>query len=325
MPFRVNAKSFSLTYAQAGAIPSVQVLFDHLCSLRNAEKVVVGQEHHEDGGIHYHACVQFARKYDCRNERFFDFMDCHPNVQATRVVSDWVAYCIKDGTYLLKGFTLQQQSLVETIHEIVDAGTDNPVAAVVRRCGDRALAKIIQIDRYVSLIQKPNTVHEPLLEFPANFVTHEDWLTAVINFYTTILQRSTFRNQNTKSLWLYGPSRKGKTTLARSLGIHWYMQGMWNADQLDATAEYGVMDDIPWEYMKINYKGMLGFQKDVTVTDKYRKKVVYPGGIGVIVCSNELPYFTPEEQEWLDANVVFARVFQAVYVLPPARVADGAS
>lgn len=310
MPFRVNAVHFALTYAQADAIETKELLHAHLLSLRNATKVLVGKEFHADGGIHYHCCVAFARKFDCRNERFFDFQGVHPNVEAARDLMAYLTYCKKDGDFVNTGF---EGSIVETIHGVLDQGTDNPVAAVVRATGDRGLAKIIQIERYVQLIQRVDVIHSPLKEFPADFVLNGEWDNQVINFQLLILNPPVGRTGNTKSLWLYGPSRMGKTTLARSLGNHWYMQGMWNAEQLTAEADYGVMDDIPWEYMKINYKGLLGFQKDVTVTDKYRKKVVYPGGIGVIVCSNELPVFTYEEQNWLDANVVFARVFNNVY------------
>ena len=89
----------------------------------------------------------------------------------------------------------------------------------------------------------------------------------------------------------------------------WYMHSMWNAELLDDEAQYGVLDDIPWDNMKFNYKGLLGMQKDVTVTDKYRKKSVYKGGKPVIVLSNEMPTFTVEESNWLDENIcVFAVV-----------------
>lgn len=321
--FRAHAVNFSLTYAQAAAIENKDVLANHLRGLPNVAKVLVAMERHEDGGIHYHACVGFSRKYDCRDERFFDVLGVHPNIQTTRNLKDWLAYCTKDGDFVNHGFSLETRPLVEHIHEIIEAGTPNPVAAVVAATGDRGLRQIIQIDRYVSLIQKPDVIHQPLMEYPADFVTEARWSDAVISFYSLLLNPPHGRTENTKSLWLYGPSRMGKTTLARSLGTHWYMQGMWNAEMLTADAEYGVMDDIPWEYMKINYKGMLGFQKDVTVTDKYKKKVVYAGGIGVIVCSNELPEMTAEELMWMDANVVFVYIGGPVF--PPARVADGAS
>jgi len=92
------------------------------------------------------------------------------------------------------------------------------------------------------------------------------------------------------------------------------MQNQWNAERLDSTAAYGVMDDIPWEIMRYNYKGMLGFQIDVTVTDKYRRKSVYGGGLGVVVVSNELPQFSDEEQAWLETNVDFIYINEPVWV-----------
>ena len=116
-----------------------------------------------------------------------------------------------------------------------------------------------------------------------------------------------------KSLWIYGPSRLGKTVLARSLGYHWYMQGAWNVDAYDDEADYGVLDDIPWENLQRYYKGLLGIQMDVTVTDKYKKKSVITHGRPVIVITNELPTFTVAEAAWLETNVVFHFINDKLY------------
>lgn len=92
------------------------------------------------------------------------------------------------------------------------------------------------------------------------------------------------------------------------------MQGMWNVESFSDSAEYGIMDDIPWEFMKIGYKALLGWQTDITVTDKYRKKVNFKHGKGVIVISNELPMFTLEEYAWLTENMRFCEIKEKVFL-----------
>jgi hypothetical protein len=79
-----------------------------------------------------------------------------------------------------------------------------------------------------------------------------------------------------KSLCIWGPSRLYKTLWARSLrDKHAYIAGEWNANILDESAEYVIIDDIPLERTDMNrvYKQLLGCQKDFSVTDKYLKKV----------------------------------------------------
>lgn len=323
-PFRFAAHKAFLTYPRADAIPSKEALFHFLLSLGTAFRCVVGREEHADGGIHYHAVLEFRDKFQSRNKYIFDFEGCHPNIARPRSVKDVIAYTIKDGDYVNQGFAIGEiQSLVSLCRDAAAAQTTvaNAVVAVVTLAGDRGLRSISMIERFLQLIMKEKTKYEPLRAYPDDFKRLDidgipyRWMDPVERFSIGIAfpaARGT-RDEHSKSLWLYGPSRMGKTQLARSLGTHWYMMSQWNAERLDSTAQYGVMDDIPWESMKFNYKGMLGLQIDVTVTDKYRKKTVYDGGIPVIVLSNELPDFTPEERNWLDANVEFVYINEEVF------------
>nr|QBX89258.1 replication associated protein [Apis mellifera virus-2] len=316
MPFRFEALKAFLTYAQADLIPSKESLHTHLSSLPNASKVIVAREEHEDGGTHYHACIQFTRKLRIRDERFFDYLGVHPNIQSVRNLKHVLAYVSKEGDFVNTGFQLESD---ETITEMVQDAAQLPtreeaLRAIMGRGGDRALRLFNQVDGYLQVLQRQDRKYAPLRNYPEDFKQGEPWEIPVMGFFASLLvPQNGQRTDDNRSLWLYGPSRVGKTQLARSLGQHWYMQAMWNADCLDDTAEYGVMDDINWDSMKFNFRGMLGFQVDVTVTDKYRKKSVYRGGIGVIVCTNELPEFTPDEMEWLRANVVFCHIAERVY------------
>ena len=81
----------------------------------------------------------------------------------------------------------------------------------------------------------------------------------------------------------------------------------------DKDGVYGVLDDIPWETLKFNYKSLLGRQKDVTWTDKYRAKKSVRFGYPVVVCTNTVPEFSREEREWLVWNVDFFSIDHVLY------------
>lgn len=325
MPFRFAAKHAVLTYAQANGIESKEALLEFLLSLGDACKVLVAKELHEDGGTHYHACVEFGTKFQSRDVACFDFMGCHPNISSPRSLKAWLLYCVKDGDYVNQGFVIG--GIVSLVGACVEeaqkhSSVEDAVVATVVRMGDAALKQFAQIQGFIGLLMRDQVAYAPLKVWPGDFCLVKDsghrvrWADRVEQFYTntTLPAPRGVRDEFCKSLWIYGPSRMGKTHLARSLGRHWYMQNQWNAERLDSTAAYGVMDDIPWEVMRFNYKGMLGFQIDVTVTDKYRRKSVYGGGLGVVVVSNELPQFSDEEQAWLETNVDFIYINEPVWV-----------
>ena len=93
MPFRVNAKNFFITYPQCDTLPDV--IADHIGGIRPVEAILAVREKHEDGNNHLHVLVQFVTRYDCKNERAFDFEECHPNIQPARNVADVKKYCLK--------------------------------------------------------------------------------------------------------------------------------------------------------------------------------------------------------------------------------------
>lgn len=314
-PFRFAAKNVFLTYAQADGLVDKDNVFDSLKARFNPMKIIVGQEQHQDGGLHFHVVMSFAAMVETRNERMFDLGTCHPNIQTVRSIKNAVAYCAKDGNYKVDGFVVNDmESLVENAIREADAGgsTGEIIVRVVRSAGDRGLKVINQLETFVNYLRKPGVVHEPQREYPGNFVLPaiEGW--KIEQFVRDIALPIGDRGTR-KSIWLTGPSRLGKTVLARSLGTHWYMNGAWNVDCYSDEAEYGVLDDIEWERLKPYYKGILGCQLDVTVTDKYRRKSVIRGGKCVIVITNEQPEFSNEERYWLNANVHFVDVFMPLY------------
>jgi len=98
MPFQLNAKNLSLTYPQCTATISETILFLRE-RIPNAVYVAVSQETHLDGGLHLHCGVCCTKPYRTKNARSLDYLEFHPNLQATRNVAEWINYLKKDGVW----------------------------------------------------------------------------------------------------------------------------------------------------------------------------------------------------------------------------------
>lgn len=89
---------------------------------------------------------------------------------------------------------------------------------------------------------------------------------------------------------------------------------MFNASNLDQEAIYAVFDDIVFENF-LSWKQWLGCQTDITVTDKYTRKINFKGGIPAIYLTN-IPmhhwkdkYHTHQDlMEWLRGNCMVVDV-----------------
>lgn len=107
MSFRIAAKHFFLTYSnveQQGWIEfTKEDLLQFLSAIEGVAYVIACKEIHQDGSPHFHALVRFGRKKDIRNERFFDFNDVHPNIQAAKNPSASINYCKKDNDWVESG------------------------------------------------------------------------------------------------------------------------------------------------------------------------------------------------------------------------------
>lgn len=92
--FRINAKSFFLTYPQSAL--SKERLCDFFQSIKPCYEIEIGEESHENGGKHFHAIVTFKTKYDCRNCRAFDCDGEHPSIEAVKKLAAARNYISKE-------------------------------------------------------------------------------------------------------------------------------------------------------------------------------------------------------------------------------------
>ena len=98
------------------------------------------------------------------------------------------------------------------------------------------------------------------------------------------------RPDRPKCLVLVGPTRCGKTALARCLGRHMYFNAMVDFRLWDDSAEYAVFDDFAFEFIP-NKKCFFGGQRQFTITDKYMgKKSVTWGKPSIFLTNTPFPF-----------------------------------
>jgi hypothetical protein len=136
-----------------------------------------------------------------------------------------------------------------------------------------------------------------------------------------------------KTLVVWGPSRTGKTSWARSLGRHSYLGYAWSVKQVHEDNDYIVIDDIDMSNFKLwqpfigvfgtslkeTYLPYLaGAQKQFTVTDKYTRKITLENwGKPCIWLNNQNPMEIPAlphwQYEYLQANCIFVNLEHRLY------------
>lgn len=86
--FRFQGKKFLLTYPQYEA-PKPELHAFLNTKLKQECKVKICHEHHEDGNIHTHCCVECAKKVDIKNANFLDYDGHHPNIKPPMSIEHW--------------------------------------------------------------------------------------------------------------------------------------------------------------------------------------------------------------------------------------------
>lgn len=125
---------------------------------------IICREKHADGTKHLHYYLEFNKKLDIKNPRYFDTLipieidgkAHHGNISTVRNVGATLQYITKDGDYELYGIT-------ETELKIIVQGLNYKLADVVAR-----------------IIHDPS-IDEIALEFPQKYVLHHNGLTKLCN------------------------------------------------------------------------------------------------------------------------------------------------
>lgn len=297
MPFRLAAKNFFITYPQCPL--SRETILAHLQTLLpGATFIKVCQEHHEDGALHLHCLCCLDKKKDIRNARFFDIQQYHPNVQAAKDIPGSIRYLEKEDTNSLSFG--EAPAVKRQWSEILDASSKDEAMAIASQVSARDF--VINHERIEYFVNKKFKPQLP--EYVPRYT-----FTSVPTIIDVWMEQ--LSSDRPKSLVIWGPSRLGKTELARSLGPHMYFNGLFNLDEWDDGAKYAIFDD--WEdWTKLfQWKQWIGAQQQFAVTDKYRKKRTVQWGKPCIILSNHEPIFP--DMEWLNANVFKLHVINKLF------------
>lgn len=305
--FRIQARHLFLTYPQCSV--DKDFLYTYLSDLPvggdKPEKICVAQELHQDGNIHYHVFLSYAKRRDITNEKIYDVLNFHPNIQKVRSVKYVLEYIVKDNNYLAN-FEVKKPTVAELAERAADEEAFIKIAE--EAYGTKFVGAFSNWVAYYNRRRKIKLVSDPIGDW-SNFRIDDLFLLCRI----LSVQDHIKDGRRTKSIWLYGKSRTGKTSLARSIGRHVYMGNTWNVDLLDDDADYLILDDIDFEKWGWQMKALLGCQRDVSFTGKYFRPKKFTFNIPCIVLSNEKPFFTPAQLDWLTLNVDFFEINDVLY------------
>lgn len=100
-----------LTYPQVAAYLTCSEVMHRIKTSRkfDADRVVVAQENHTEGGIHFHIVICFKERVRTKRVDFFDdICDKHPNIRKIRSLLGCLKYVIKDGVYVEHGWNVKE-------------------------------------------------------------------------------------------------------------------------------------------------------------------------------------------------------------------------
>lgn len=307
MSFRIQGRHFFLTYSQC--LLDHDFIYTYLLQLQiggeEPERICVAMENHQDGGTHYHCYLMYPHRRNVTNPRSWDIQNYHPNVQKINNLKKCLKYILKDNNY-----KSNFQVVKPTVGQIAESCADEEafIKTAEEEYGTKFVSSFSNWIAFYNRKKKLKLVSEPIGDWSAFKINDLHLLCRILSVQGHIKD-----GRRTKSIWLYGPSRTGKTSLARSIGRHVYMGNTWNVDLMTDDADYLVLDDIDFEKWGWQMKALLGCQKDVSFTGKYFRPRRFLFNIPCIVCSNTKPDFKTDDLEWINLNVDFFEIKYSLY------------
>lgn len=295
MAFRVNARNLSLTYPRCD-IPKEEVLtLLQKTNFGDFTKYAIAQEHHQDQGLHLHIYLGYSVKKNLTIATCLDLtwrgLIYHPNIQATRNVTQWLDYLKKEDPDVLTN--VQRNNFWQ---DAISATTEEEARQIISKEAPKEYVKsFTSIDAFCRS-KKRKTISFLSKWTPQDFIFIEE-IQEWFDQTTQNLDRCTL-------LVIIGKPLIGKTALIRSFGPHVYMRGMWALEALlDAPedAKYVVLDDVQLErtFLVSMRPILLGMEGGSWLTDKYKKKThVDTQGKPCVLISNEAKYL-----EWFSGEM----------------------
>jgi len=212
--FRLNANGIFLTYSQSALTRDQMTRWWQ--RQQRVKRLIIGQEHHQDGNLHWHVLVEYEVQKDIRNPRHYDIEGEHPNIKTWQrsegsTYEQWLynhwKYCKKeDPTPFIVGeepSSGRKRKRDETFTDAFDIARNESVKAAMdfleRTCPYDLATKYDQIWRTMTAIRNSHlhiqTPARAVSDFPCAPEISHDW----------------------HALYLNGTTGLGKTAWARSL------------------------------------------------------------------------------------------------------------
>jgi len=317
-------------------------------------RCIVGKEKYNDSGaFHFHVFIGFERKFRSRRVDVFDVDGYHPNVVPSRGNPElgW-DYATKDddivGGDLERPGGTGNPSATERWSRIVQAESLEEFWSLLEMLDPQRMAcNFPALQRFADW--KFKVEPKPYRTPPGRFETDlypelGEWAHSLAEcsagmsaprrgplclhgpapFGAGSLRSELFARVRAnlsgrkRSLVLWGPTRTGKTTWARSLGPHLYFCGLYSYKEAKgaATATYAIFDDIQGGIKFFPaFKNWLGCQYQFQIKGLYRDPELLTWGKPSIWVANSDPRedMTPTDTDWLEGNCVFVNVTTAIF------------
>lgn len=169
-----DAKFLLLTYSQVpDSIESGMPMSIVLRASEKGAECLVGRELHADGGIHFHAFIDFGgRRYSTRNQHDWDIEGQHPNIEkGGRTPWRIYDYVGKDGDIVAGGAERPPETTTPTggdqWERVLDAPTRAEFLARLRECYPRVLvASFGSVSKYADWAYAPDPIQ---YQHPENY------------------------------------------------------------------------------------------------------------------------------------------------------------
>lgn len=103
--FRFNGRYLLLTFSQVPGQFDCEGIITKLLELRSSCRIRLARESHANGGVHYHAFVDFGDPFETCDAGRFDVHGHHPNIQPIRrTPQNALDYVSKDGDVIRDDF-----------------------------------------------------------------------------------------------------------------------------------------------------------------------------------------------------------------------------
>lgn len=307
--FRLSCRHVGLTYAQCPL--SREKVREFLLSRTVAiDGYAIAVERHSDGGQHLHVYLRAVSKFNVRDCRYFDIVvdsvTYHPNILKPKVVSDWVAYCLKEDAEALTRGVAVKRSIGEAfdkrgVEEAMEFIRSNfPREALIS--GEAIRNSLTQYYTRKGLAADPHSfVRRYDMSSFVQVHAIDSWADRCALYHAGSLDRL-------GPLVVIGGSLLGKTSFIRHRFLdHMYFRSSFSLEAWSPEKRVCIMDDVPWEFIPSKKALLIAMRGNpAVVTDKYcRKRMISP--VPCIVLLN--PEDAPDEfDQYWRANAVVVHV-----------------